>query len=136
VPSEAIVKLETRLVPDQDPDEVIEAITHHLLKNGFSNITVTVLTKAAPSRTPMDHPFADKIIQSIEEIHGISPILYPSSGGTLPAFVFTDTLKLPAFWVPYGQNDIQNHAPNENLRLDIYLNGIKTTAALMQRAVE
>lgn len=136
VPSECLVKLEARLVPDQDPEEVIEAIKRHLVNHGFSHIMVKVLTKAAPSRTPMDHPFARKVIRSIEEVHGISPILYPSSGGTLPAYVFTDTLNLPAFWVPYGQNDIQNHAPNENLRLDFYLNGIKTTAALMQRAGE
>jgi acetylornithine deacetylase/succinyl-diaminopimelate desuccinylase-like protein len=134
VPSEGMVKLEARLVPDQDPDEVIEAIKHHLVNHGFGQLKVKVLTKAAPSRTPMDHPFSSKVIRSIEEIHGISPILYPSSGGTLPAYVFTDTLNLPAFWVPYGQNDIQNHAPNENLRLDFYLNGIKTSAVLMQYA--
>ena len=66
----------------------------------------------------------------------MSPILYPSSGGTLPSYVFTAIMGLPTFWVPYGQNDIQNHAPNENIRLDFYLNGIKTTAALIRFAAQ
>jgi len=136
IPSEAMVKLESRLVPDQDPDEVIEGVKRHLLNKGFGHIEVEVLTKAAPSRTPIDHPFAQKVIRSIEEVHGMSPILYPSSGGTLPSYVFTAIMGLPTFWVPYGQNDIQNHAPNENIRLDFYLNGIKTTAALIQFAAE
>jgi acetylornithine deacetylase/succinyl-diaminopimelate desuccinylase-like protein len=129
-----MVKLEARLVPNQNPDEIYECIKRHLRREGFGHIELRLLTKAPPSKTAMNHPFAHKIARSIEAVHGISPILYPSSGGTLPSYVFTDIMGLPCFWVPYGQNDIRNHAPNENLRIDFYLNGIKTTAALIKMA--
>jgi acetylornithine deacetylase/succinyl-diaminopimelate desuccinylase-like protein len=136
IPSEALVKLDCRLVPDQDPHDIIQGIKDHLAAYGYGHVEVRVLTQVPPSRTPLDHPFAQKVIDSIELVHGVAPIVYPSSGGTIPAYVFTNIMGLPCFWVPYGQNDIQNHAPNENILLDFYYDGIKTTAALILSAAD
>jgi hypothetical protein len=33
--------------------------------------------------------------------------------------------------VPYANADEANHAPNENIKIDCFLNGIRTGAALL-----
>ena len=59
------------------------------------------------------------------------PILEPSAGGSLPNYVFTKLLNMPAFGVPYANPDESNHAPNENMELDRFIDGIKTGAAMI-----
>ena len=54
-------------------------------------------------------------------------------GGSLPDYVFTKILGVPAFVVPYANADEANHAPNENLKLSCFINGIRTGAALLSR---
>jgi hypothetical protein len=49
----------------------------------------------------------------------------------LPDYVFTKILGLPAFVVPYANADEANHAPNENLKIECFIVGIKTGAALL-----
>jgi hypothetical protein len=52
-------------------------------------------------------------------------------GGSLPDYVFTKILGVPAFVVPYANADEANHAPNENLKLDCFIKGVRTGAALL-----
>jgi acetylornithine deacetylase/succinyl-diaminopimelate desuccinylase-like protein len=55
------------------------------------------------------------------------PLIQPSLGGSLPDYVWTKTLKTPSIIVPYANFDQRNHSPNENIRIDYFLNGIKCT---------
>jgi acetylornithine deacetylase/succinyl-diaminopimelate desuccinylase-like protein len=52
-------------------------------------------------------------------------------GGSLPEYVWTKILGKPAFVVPYANHDERNHAPNENIEVKRFLNGIKIGAALL-----
>jgi acetylornithine deacetylase/succinyl-diaminopimelate desuccinylase-like protein len=84
-----------------------------------------------PSKTPMDSPFAEPLRKAIRTAQGVEPLEYPCTGGSLPDYVFTKILKIPAFVIPYGNADESNHAPNENLSLDCFVNGIRTGAAVL-----
>jgi acetylornithine deacetylase/succinyl-diaminopimelate desuccinylase-like protein len=84
-----------------------------------------------PSKTPLDSPYAAPIIRALTTVHGEAPILEPTAGGSLPNYVFTKVLQMPAFGVPYANADESNHAPNENMELDRFINGIKTGAAMV-----
>jgi acetylornithine deacetylase/succinyl-diaminopimelate desuccinylase-like protein len=84
-----------------------------------------------PSKTPLDSPFAAPITRAIRQARGTDPLLYPTVGGSLPDYVFTKILDRPAFVVPYANADEANHAPNENLEVDLFIAGIKTGAALL-----
>ncbi|MFC7705563.1 hypothetical protein ACFQXB_15335 [Plastorhodobacter daqingensis] len=64
---------------------------------------------------------------------GQAPLVFPSMGGSLPDYVFTKILGVPAYVMPYANADSANHAPNENLRVDLFLQGIRTGAALLDR---
>jgi acetylornithine deacetylase/succinyl-diaminopimelate desuccinylase-like protein len=86
-----------------------------------------------PSRVPMASPYGALIRSAIELAQGQSPLEYPSMGGSLPDYVFTKILGVPAFVVPYANSDEANHAPNENMKIDCFYNGIRTGAALLDR---
>jgi acetylornithine deacetylase/succinyl-diaminopimelate desuccinylase-like protein len=62
---------------------------------------------------------------------GEEPLLVPALGGSLPDYVFTKVLGIPAFGVPYANADEANHAPNENLEIDRFIMGIKSGAAML-----
>jgi len=85
-----------------------------------------------PSKTPMDSPFGETIRRAILKAQGVEPYVYPAMGGSLPDYVFTKILGVPAFVVPYANADEANHAPNENLTLDCFHRGIRTGAALLE----
>lgn len=52
-------------------------------------------------------------------------------GGSLPDYVFTKILGQPSFVIPYANADEANHAPNENLKVACFIDGIKAGAALL-----
>ncbi len=84
-------------------------------------------------RTPLDDPFAPAIVDAVQLARGVAPYLYPSVGGSLPDYAFTNILGLPAFVTPYANADEANHAPNENLEIALFHDGIRTGAALLDR---
>jgi hypothetical protein len=57
--------------------------------------------------------------------------LIPAGFGSLPNYVFTKILGIPAFVTPYANHDEANHAPNENMTLDCFHSGVRTGAALL-----
>ena len=67
---------------------------------------------------------------------GRDPVLIPASGGSLPNFVFTGTLGVPSFTVPYAPHDERNHAPNENIAVETFISGIRTTTEFLARFSE
>lgn len=130
IPGSAFVKCDMRLVESQTPDEVFELVVKHVARYAPS-VEVVRLNSMEPSKTSIESPYTQNIETAIEMAQGKRPLLYPVVGGSLPDYVFTKILGLPAFLIPYANSDQANHAPNENLSIDCFLNGIKTGAALL-----
>lgn len=131
VPHVARAKLDARLVMDQEPDEIEAKIRAHLGRQGFGDVEVRQLGAVPPSRTPADHPFGRAVTRAVERAWGRPPLVYPNLGGTIPDYLFTRTLGLPSVWVPYAPHDEANHAPNESITLEGFVNGIRSTAAAL-----
>jgi acetylornithine deacetylase/succinyl-diaminopimelate desuccinylase-like protein len=71
------------------------------------------------------------IAGAVRAATGDDPIHVPARGGSLPMWVFTRTLGLPALVLPLGNVDEANHAPNENFTLDRFYQGIAISAAIL-----
>ena len=84
-----------------------------------------------PSKTPLDSPFVEPLLRAITLAQGEAPLLVPALGGSLPDYVWTKILGVPAFVVPYANADEANHAPNENIEVERFFMGIKTGAAML-----
>lgn len=130
LPNHAIAKCDVRLVEPLTPDYVFERIEAHVATHA-PGVEVIRHNGMLPSKTPMDSPFAAPIIKAVQRARGVDPLLYPTVGGSLPDYVWTKTLKKPAFVVPYANADEANHAPNENLEVVRFIDGIRTGAALL-----
>jgi acetylornithine deacetylase/succinyl-diaminopimelate desuccinylase-like protein len=132
LPHEAIAKCDVRLVEAQDTADILRKIEAHVRRHA-PEVTVTAHGAGMqPSKTPMTSPYAARIRRAITSAHGGEPLIYPAGFGSLPGYAFTRILGIPAFVTPYGNADEANHAPNENLKLDCFFNGIRTGAALLE----
>ena len=129
IPARASAKLDMRLVADQDPADIYQKFVAHL--NAVTadmrevRFTVTNLGDMAPSRTAPDRPEAQAVIRGVRRAYGSEPVVMPSLGGSLPDYVWTRILGVPSVVVPYANPDEDNHAPNENIALDCFFNGIR-----------
>jgi acetylornithine deacetylase/succinyl-diaminopimelate desuccinylase-like protein len=130
VPHTARARLDARLVADQDPDRVEQALRAHLARVA-PWVRFERLGAMPPSRTDPRTPWVGPVAQALAKVHGQAPMILPALGGSLPDYVFTRVLGLPSLIVPYANADEQNHAPNENLRLDLFLRGIRATAEML-----
>ena len=84
----------------------------------------------------MNNPHAQHIVSRVQEVVGEDLILLPTLGGSLPLYLFTDVLKKPALVVPIANHDNNQHAANENIRIENLWYGIKLIGAIMTMAPE
>lgn len=130
LPHEAVARCDIRLVEAQSAEEILAKVKAHVQRYA-PNVTVTSYGGMDPSKTPLDSPFTKPLCQALYAAQGREPLLIPSKGASLPSYVFTRTLGIPTFGVPYANVDESNHAPNENLEIARFLMGIKTSAAML-----
>lgn len=130
LPHEAVAKCDMRLVADQDADTVWELVRDHV---GRYAPQVRAIRHGSmhPSRTPMDTPYAAPVAGAVRAATGEEPLHVPVAGGSLPMWVFTRSLGLPALLLPFGNVDEANHAPNENLDLTYFYRGITIAAGVL-----
>jgi len=79
---------------------------------------------------------APKFAEAIREGFQKDAVLIPAGGGSFPGAAIRSILGIPILSVPYGNADENNHAPNENLAIDCFKGGIRTTAALFFKLAE
>ncbi|MEO7018841.1 MAG: M20/M25/M40 family metallo-hydrolase [Ktedonobacteraceae bacterium] len=130
LPHEAVAKCDIRLVESQTAAEILSKVRAHVQKYA-PEVSVTSHGSMDPSKTPLDSPFTETLRQAILAAQGAEPLFVPAMGGSLPNYVFTKTLGIPAFGVPYANADEANHAPNENMEVARFFMGIKTGAAML-----
>lgn len=130
LPKEAMAKLDFRLVPNQDPDRVVEKLRKHLDARGFSDIEINRFSNEHPVRSPADSLIARAAIAAAEEVFDQPPALSPMMIGTGPMYPVAHTLGIPTV-SPGGvcRPDSNIHAPNENCRVDDFLKIVEYTVA-------
>ncbi len=131
LPSKATAKIDMRLVVNQDPQDMYQKFLNHVRSHGFNDLEVRMVSFYHPARTPADHPMTPKFIEAIRQGFEQEPVLYPAMGGSFPGAAISSGLGIPVFTVPYATADENNHAPNENLVMEVFRKGIRTTAALL-----
>ncbi|UCZ51397.1 M20/M25/M40 family metallo-hydrolase [Bacillus shivajii] len=130
IPSKATLKMDMRLVVNQDPKDIFTKFKNHVKKHA-PEVEVKDLGFMYPSRTSVDHDFVDVITKSVRSTYKQEPIVLPSLGGSLPDYVWTKILGLPSIVVPYANADENNHSPNENMEVELFYKGIKNTCQVI-----
>ena len=154
VPATAIAEIDIRTVVESDPARLLGLLRAYLeeergyyLVEGRAPTVVErvrhprVLRYDAESpyrafRTPLDSPTGRWLTEALAFVHGEPPVRIRTMGGSIPISPFVTTLGIPAVGVPTVNSDNNQHAPNENLRMGNYRDGIATVMAILLSAVE
>ena len=132
LPAKASAKVDFRLVPDQHPDDILRKLRIHLDSLGFSDVQITNLGGDPPARTDPDDPFIQLVARTSEEVFETPMQLVPLIGGSGPSYPFVHDLKLPVATAGLGYPDTRAHAPNENIRIDLYLKHARHMARIIE----
>ena len=121
LPARASAKVDFRLIPDQNPKDILAKLRAHLDAQGFTEIKITDLGGDAPARTDPDDPFIKLVVDAAKDVYDKPMTLVPMVGGSGPNHPFVHELGLPVATAGLGYPDTRAHAPNENIRIDLYL---------------
>ncbi|GIM45866.1 peptidase M20 [Collibacillus ludicampi] len=128
IPSQAHAKITCRLVPDQDPEEILALIEEHVRTHTPPGVTVEVkrFDKGRPFITPIDHPAIQAAARAYEKVFGVTPA-FTRMGGSIPIVeTFDRLLHLPIVLMGFSYPDDNFHAPNEHFHLECFDNGLRT----------
>ena len=144
IPTEARASIDFRLVPDETPESIRQLVEQHITEQGYTIvrdtpdasarqqnpklIKVTWESGYPASRTPLDLPLSRELA-AIMTAAGHEPVLLPTSGGSLPMNLFEEASKAPVIVFPIANHDNNQHAANENLRLQNLWDAIEVFAA-------
>ncbi|KGR92351.1 peptidase M20 [Ureibacillus massiliensis 4400831 = CIP 108448 = CCUG 49529] len=127
LPAEAGAKITCRLVPNQDPDEIVSLLRQHIEKHKPAGVDITIaeFDKGAPFLTPFDHPVIQAAGRSYEKIYQV-PTAFIRGGGSIPIVAsFDQILGLPVVLMGFGLNSENFHAPNEHFHLENFDKGLR-----------
>jgi acetylornithine deacetylase/succinyl-diaminopimelate desuccinylase-like protein len=129
VPNEARARLDFRLIPNIQPDAAIRKLKAHLEKHGFGHIEVRAFDGAEPPyKISVKEDISQAIIAAANEVYGELPVVNGvSAEGAILRHVW-----IPCVLTGFANTGANLHAPDENIHLDKYIQGIKYAAAIME----
>src|SRR6185503_11846769 len=148
IPTTATAVLDLRLVKGNDHQRQVQRLIDHVRKQGYyvtereptdaeraqypllARITVRPGGYNA-ERTRMDLPISKAVIDAVQSTSAEKIVLLPTSGGSLPLSIITERLKTVTISVPIANYDNNQHAENENIRLQNLWDGFEIWAAIM-----
>jgi acetylornithine deacetylase/succinyl-diaminopimelate desuccinylase-like protein len=127
LPKQAMAKLDMRLVPNQDPEDIVAKLKKHLSERGFDDIEVTYLGGQPAVRSPADSLIGRAAVAAAK-VFEAEPAVSPLMIGTGPMYPIAGHLGIPTV-SPAGvcRPDSNIHAPNENVRVDDFVQIIEYT---------
>lgn len=146
IPTEARASIDFRLVPNQTPEGVRDRVERFLTSRGYFVVHDTpdpATREAHPAvvklawgtgypaaRTPIDSPLGQRASLAVGAALGAPPLRVPSLGGSVPMYLFMRGGSVPAIGVPIVNHDNNQHAANENLRIQNLMDGVVVFSAL------
>jgi acetylornithine deacetylase/succinyl-diaminopimelate desuccinylase-like protein len=135
IPAKAVAKVSFRIVPRQNPDEVLSAFREWVNRNTPKGIRteVRVLSAAPGLVVNPDHPAIRVAARAFGEVFGKDTV-FIRSGGSIPIVGdFATHLGIPTILMGFGLPDDGLHSPNEKFKIDNYYLGIRTVARFLEQ---
>lgn len=133
IPAKAHAKISCRLVPGQDPDQIITVMRKAIAKATPPGIVsrFDVFSSGPASLVNPSHPILRAAAQALAETFG-RPTVYMRSGGSIPVVgLFQQALGIPSVLMGFGLPDDNLHAPNEKFHLPNLYKGIESVSKFL-----
>jgi acetylornithine deacetylase/succinyl-diaminopimelate desuccinylase-like protein len=151
VPSEAVAEIDLRTTPDTDGRRLFELVKRHIEGQGYHLVegaptdadrahydklaSFTLGSVQAAARMPMDSAVGRWALGALTAPTAPrpndEPVRIRMMGGTVPTDVLVDALQLPFVLVPTVNDDNNQHARDENLRIGHFVTGTETIYSLL-----
>ena len=134
IPSQSFAKLSFRLVPDQDPENILKLVKEHLELHLTPGIRIECEFGHSGKAYLMDPKSAyGKAAQNaLREAFGREPALI-REGGSIPIVqTFKEVLGADTLLLGLALPDCQIHAPNENFLIQNFYDGIRLNRLLLR----
>lgn len=127
IPARASAKVDFRLVPDQNPRDILAKLRAHLDQQGFADVTVTQLGGMGyPYKQDADNPLIQLSLRTGDEVYGVPSTVLPLIGGTSPVYAIARPLgNIPVISPGVGYWDNKTHSPDEHVRLADFQNAAR-----------
>jgi acetylornithine deacetylase/succinyl-diaminopimelate desuccinylase-like protein len=128
LPSWAMAKISSRLVPDQDPDEVYEQLKSYLETNAPPTVKWELIMMASgkASISDRDSVGVQTLSKAMETVWGKRPV-FKREGGSVPVVTqFQEILGVESVNTGFALPDDNMHSPNEKMHLPTWYQGIDT----------
>jgi acetylornithine deacetylase/succinyl-diaminopimelate desuccinylase-like protein len=133
LPSKAFAKIDFRLVPGQDPKKILQQLRQHLDEQGFNDIQIKEMSSEFAARTHPNELLAQAVIETITENTELQPNIVPNTPGTGPMYDLCQRYGIPSVSFGVGHFASNNHAPNENIRLEDFYEHIELVTDVVKR---
>ena len=133
LPAEAFVKLSFRLVPDQNPADIMAQLTRHLVAHCPPGVTLEILPGhyGKPYLTDPNSPFGQAAQSALRAAFQAEPVLIREGGSVPIVQTFREILGADTLLLGLALTDAQIHAPNENFPIANFEAGIRLNQALL-----
>ena len=134
LPAEAMAKFSFRLVPDQDPKDIMEKVQAHLEKHTPEGVAVEVEVghDGKPFYADPNSENGKAGQAALRAAFGKEPVLI-REGGSIPIIQdMKEIFGVEALMLGLALPDCQIHAPNENYYVENFEAGIRLNRALLR----
>jgi acetylornithine deacetylase/succinyl-diaminopimelate desuccinylase-like protein len=134
IPARAVAKVNFRLTPDQDPQEIDRLFRRHVARLTPRTVrsAVRTLSRAKPVLLDPRHPVMRAAVVAYRQGFGAAPV-FLRSGGTIPVVrTFQGVLGIPTVLMGFALPDDRIHAPNEKFHLPNFHKGIATSICFLK----
>ncbi len=134
LPATAFAKFSFRLVPDQDPADVMAKVFRHLRRHTPPGVTLEITEGHAGKPYLADPQSAAGLAarRALARAFGREPVLI-REGGSIPIIqTFREILGADTLLLGLALPDCRIHAPNENFTVENFEAGIRLNQALLE----
>lgn len=147
IPTKAIASIDLRLVVGNDWKRQQQKVIAHIESMGYhvvyrepsyrermeyDKICMVQLSNGYNAqKTPMEHPFAQRVVKAVNAAIGYESVQLPTLGGSLPLFIFEEKMHTQPVTVPIANHDNNQHAENENIRIGNLWDALEIFASIM-----
>ncbi len=135
IPAKAAAKVSMRLVPNQDPDDILKRYTAFVKKLTPKGIEtkIKVHSKGPAGVVGTDNRFIRAATEALHDTFKKETV-FIRSGGSIPIVTdFQDVLKIPSVMMGFGLPDDNLHAPNEKFHIPNFHRGIETICLFFEK---
>jgi acetylornithine deacetylase/succinyl-diaminopimelate desuccinylase-like protein len=135
IPAKASAKVSMRLVPNQDPEDILKRYMAFIKKNTPKGIEINVKvhSKGEACVVGTDNKFVQASVEAMHDVFKKETV-YISSGGSIPIVTdFEKVLKIPSIMMGMGLPDDNLHAPNEKFHIPNFYWGIESIIRFFEK---